>query len=73
MSKAIYARLLESEPLPATVLTELAEARARAIVAALTGDGAVAPERLSIKPPAPLPKDAPVSAKLFLIVARKSS
>ena len=73
MSKAIYARLLESEPLPATVLTELAEARARAIVAVLTGDGAVAPARLSTKPPEPLPKDAPVTAKLSLTLARKSS
>ncbi|MFZ0613222.1 MAG: DUF748 domain-containing protein, partial [Desulfobacterales bacterium] len=73
MSKAIYARLLESEPLPATVLTELAEARARAIVAVLTGDGAVAPARLSTKPPEPLPKDAPVTAKLSLTLTRKSS
>ena len=73
LSKAIYARLMESEPVPETVLTELAEARARAIVAVLTGDGGVAPARLSTKPPAPLPKDAPVTAKLFLIVARKSS
>jgi hypothetical protein len=73
LSKAIYARLVESEPLAATVLTELAEARARAIVAALTGDGAVAPARLSTKPPGPLPKDAPVTAKLSLVVSRKSS
>ena len=73
LSKALYARLVENEPVPETMLTELAEARASAIVAALTGDGGVAPERLSTKPPDPLPKDAPVSAKLFLIVARKSS
>jgi hypothetical protein len=73
LSKSIYARLVEGEPVPETVLTELAEARARAIVAALTGDGGVAPERLSTKPPDALPKDAPVTAKLFLIVARKSS
>jgi hypothetical protein len=73
LSKAIYARLVDSEPLPATVLTELAEARARAIVAVLTGDGAVAPARLSTKPPGPLPKDAPVTAKLSLVVSRKSS
>jgi hypothetical protein len=73
LSKAIYARLVEGEPLPDMVLTELAESRARAIVAVLTGDGAVAPARLSTKPPDALPKDAPVSAKLFLVVARKSS
>jgi len=73
LSKAIYGRLVNSEPLPEAVLTGLAESRARAIVAALTGDGAVATERLSTKPPGPLPKDAPVTAKLFLIVARKSS
>jgi hypothetical protein len=73
LSKAIYARLVDSEPLPATVLTELAEARARAIVAVLTGDGAVAPARLSTKPSGPLPKDAPVTAKLSLVVSRKSS
>jgi hypothetical protein len=73
LSKSIYARLVENEPVPETVLTELAEARARAIVAALTGDGGVAPERLSTKPPEALPKDAPVTAKLFLIVTRKSS
>ena len=73
LSKAIYGRLVNSEPLPATVLTALAEARARAIVAVLTGDAAVASERLSTKPPGPLPKDAPVAAKLFLVVARKSS
>ena len=73
LSKALYARLVESEPLPATVLTALAEARARAIVAVLTGEGAVASERLSTKPPGPLPKDAPVTAKLSLVVSRKSS
>jgi uncharacterized protein involved in outer membrane biogenesis len=73
LSKAIYARLVEGEPLPDMVLTELAESRARAIVAVLTGDGAVAPARLSTKPPDALPKDAPVSVKLFLVVARKSS
>ena len=73
LSKAIYGRLVNSEPLPEAVLTGLAEARARAIVAVLTGDGAIAPERLSSKPPGPLPKDAPVAAKLFLVVARKSS
>ena len=73
LSKAIYARLVDSEPLPETVLTELAEARARAIVAVLTGDGAVAPARLSTKPPEPLPKDAPVTAKLSLTLAQKSS
>lgn len=73
LSKAIYARLVESEPVPETVLTELAEARARAIVAALTGDGGVAPARLSTKPPEPLPKDAPVTAKLSLTLARKPS
>ena len=73
LSKAIYGRLVNSEPLPETVLTGLAEARARAIVAALTGDGGVAPARLSTKPPDALPKDAPVSAKLSLVVARKSS
>jgi hypothetical protein len=73
LSKAIYARLMESEPLPVTVLTALAEARARAIVAELTGDDAVAPARLSTKPPGPMPKDAPVTAKLSLVVARKSS
>ena len=73
LSKAIYGRLVNSEPLPEAVLTGLAESRARAIVAALTGDGAVATERLSTKPPGPLPKDAPVTAKFFLIVARKSS
>jgi hypothetical protein len=73
LSKAIYARLVESEPVPETVLTELAEARARAIIATLTGDGGVAPARLSTKPPGPLPKDAPVTAKLSLVVSRKSS
>jgi hypothetical protein len=55
LSKSIYARLVESELAPETTLTELAVARARAIVAALTGDGGVAPERLSTKPPDVLP------------------
>ena len=73
LSKAIYGRLVNSEPLPETVLTALAEARARAIVAVLSGDGAVAPERITTKPPGPLPKDAPVTAKLSLVVTRKSS
>lgn len=73
LSKVLYARLVESEPLPETMLTDLAEARARAIVDILTGDGAIAPQRLSTKPPGPLPKDAPVTAKLSLVVARKSS
>ena len=73
LSKAIYARLVESEPLPATVLTALAEARARAIVAVLTGDAAVASERLSTKPPGPLPKDAPVQPSSLSSWREKSS
>jgi uncharacterized protein involved in outer membrane biogenesis len=73
LSKLLYARLMESEPLQTTALTDLAEARARAIVAELAGDGAIDPARLSTKPPDSLPKDAPVSSKLFLVVARKSS
>jgi hypothetical protein len=55
LSKSFYARLVEGEHVPETVLIELAEVRARAIVAALTGDGGVAPERLSTKPPDVLP------------------
>jgi hypothetical protein len=46
LSKSFYARLVEGEHVPETVLIELAEVRTRAIVAALTGDGGVAPERL---------------------------
>lgn len=73
LSKALYARLVESEPLPEAVLSGLAENRARAIIAQLTGVGGVDAARLTTGAIKPISKDEPVSAKLSLAVSRKSS
>jgi hypothetical protein len=73
LAKALYAQLVESEPLSETALTELAVARARAVVAELTSQGAIAAERVSIKSPKPVKKGEPVTVRLALDVVRKSS
>jgi flagellar motor protein MotB len=72
LSKELYARLVENEPLPEAALTELAAARAQSIVVELTATGGVAPERVSLKNPEPVTSGEPATAKLFLVVAQKS-
>ncbi|MFO7688736.1 MAG: DUF748 domain-containing protein [Desulfobacterales bacterium] len=72
LSKELYARLVEKEPLPEAALTELAAARAQSIVVELTATGGVAPERVSLKNPEPVTSGEPATAKLFLVVAQKS-
>ncbi len=72
LSKAVYARLVESEPLEALALNALAATRGQVIVEELTTEGAVTPERVTAKDPAAVPKGEPVSAKLSLNVTGKS-
>jgi hypothetical protein len=68
LAKAMFARLAESEPIGDPELTQLAEARAQAIVAELTGAGAgqIPAERIAVKPPAAVDRKDPVSAALNL-------
>lgn len=73
LSKAAYTRLVESEPLAKSSLNDLAAARGQAIVEELTTNGAIAPDRVTAKDPAAVPKEEPVSAKLSLDVTGKSS
>ena len=72
LSKAVYARLVESEPLEASALNALAAARGKAIIEELTTDGAITPERVTAKDPAAVPEGETASAKLSLDVAGKS-
>jgi Domain of Unknown Function (DUF748) len=69
-AKALFARLAESEPIGDPELTQLAEARAQAIVAELVEAGRLPAERIEVKPPAALDKKDPVSALLSLEAGR---
>jgi uncharacterized protein involved in outer membrane biogenesis len=69
--KSIYGKLVESEPLPEAVLAQLADQRAEAIVAEVSFDGGLPPERVVIRPSEALETGAPVSAKLTLAVRDK--
>jgi hypothetical protein len=62
---------VESEPLPEAVLAQLADQRAEAIVAEVSFDGGLPPERVVIRPSEALETGAPVSAKLTLAVRDK--
>ncbi len=66
LAKAMFARLAESEPIGDPELTQLAEARAQAIVAELSGAGQIPAERIAVNPPAAVDSKDPVSAALNL-------
>jgi len=70
LAKLLFNRLAETEPVGEAELTKLADARARAIVAELSGPGGIAAERLGIKPSTTLEKKDPISAALALEVMR---
>lgn len=57
LSKLLFNRLQAVEPVPEAALTQLAEARARAVFAELSQAHGVATERLGIHPPAALESD----------------
>jgi hypothetical protein len=70
LAKAMFARLAESEPIGDPDLTQLAEARAQAIVAELVDAGRIPAERIEVKPPAAVESKNPVSAALSLEARR---
>ena len=70
LAKAMFARLAESEPIGDPELTQLAEARAQAIVAELGEAGRIPAERIVVKPPAAVDRKDPVSAVLSLEAGR---
>jgi hypothetical protein len=68
--KILFDRLAAAEPIDDGALSRLAEARAQAVIAELSGPGQIAAARLETKPPAALdPKDA-ASAALNLEAGR---
>jgi hypothetical protein len=69
-AKLMFDRLAEVEPVEDAALAALAEARAQAVVAELSGPGAVAAERIAVKPAAALGKDDPPTAALSLETGR---
>ncbi len=66
LAKVMFARLAETEPVGDPELTQLAEARAQAIVAELVDAGRLPAERIEVKPPAAVEGKEPVSAALTL-------
>jgi hypothetical protein len=72
LAKAMFARLAASEPIGDPELTQLAEARAQAIVAELVDSGRLPAERIAVKPPAAVDGKDPASASLSLEAGRKS-
>jgi hypothetical protein len=65
-TKDLFLRLVEVEPVDDTVLVNLADARAQAIVAELTDAGQLLSERIKVKPSVPDNDKAAVSAALSL-------
>jgi hypothetical protein len=66
ISKTLFHRMVESEPLPESVLVELAANRASAIISELTVEGMVPEENLSQRAPEAKEDEGPVTAKLEL-------
>jgi hypothetical protein len=62
--------LADAEPIGEPELTGLADARAQAVIAELSGPHGIATERLAAKPSAALGKKDPISAALVLEVMR---
>jgi len=73
ISKALFERLVEKEPLDEFVLGQLGETRAQAIVAEMTAEGALPAARVTSKATEALKPGEPIAAKLELGVMGKSS
>jgi hypothetical protein len=72
LAKALFARLVETEPLTETELRDLAQARGLAVSAQLSEAGGMAPQRLSLGEPAPVDGGEAPAAKLELTAAGKA-
>jgi hypothetical protein len=72
LAKALFARLVESEPLEETALRDLAQSRGLAISTQLTEGGGLTPQRLSLGAPAPVDGGDAPAAKLELKAAGKT-
>ena len=72
ISKTLFNRMVESEPLPETILVDLATKRSNAIISELMVDGQIPVENLSQRPPEAMEDDGPVTAKLELDVVEKT-
>ncbi len=72
ISKALFTRLIESEPLDDVVLQQLGDARAQSIVAEMTADGALPAARVTSKTTEALKPGEPIAAKLELGVMGKA-
>jgi hypothetical protein len=66
LSKTIFTRLTEVQPVDEPMLAKLADSRAQAIVAELTNAGQIPAERIEVKPSAADDKKDPVTASLSL-------
>jgi hypothetical protein len=66
----MFARLADAEPIGDPELTQLADARAQAIVAELSAAGQIPAERIEVKPPVAADTKDPVSASLHLEAGR---
>lgn len=66
LAAEIYARLVESEPVPEQALQQLAAGRAQSVGTELEKNGGLAPHRISVKDPESLENDEGLSVKLSL-------
>jgi len=69
-AKVLFDRLAAAEPVDDGALVRLADARAQAVVAELSGPGLIAAERLEVKPAAALDPKDPIAAALNLEAGR---
>lgn len=70
LAKTMFARLADAEPIGDPELTQLADARAQAIVAELSAAGQIPAERIEVKPSAAVDEKDSVSAALTLEAGR---
>ena len=70
LAKTMFARLADAEPIGDPELTQLADARAQAIVAELSAAGQIPAERIEVKPSAAVDTKDSVSAALNLEAGR---
>jgi hypothetical protein len=70
LAKTMFARLADAEPIGDPELTQLADARAQAIVAEVSAAGQIPAERIEVKPSAAVDKKDSVSAALNLEAGR---
>jgi hypothetical protein len=70
LAKLLFTRLADAESIGEPELTKLADDRAQAVIAELSGPGGIAAERLGMKSSTALEKKDPISAALALEVMR---